>query len=554
MTKKNYSKFDKEELIRIIAKLESRKKYGLVWDEEKTREQFEEESRSGLPVLHEVKKNREIISKSQELPHVLIEGDNYHSLSVLNYTHENTIDMIYIDPPYNTGNKDFIYNDKYVDKDDGYRHSKWLSFMSKRLRLAKNLLKDTGAIFISIDDNEMSQLKLLLDDIFGSNNFVNTLIVQRRVKSLNTQFKITKSLNQAFEYVLVYRKSDKFFYDNPTKPSSDNRAMGYWNSFWNNADRPTMRYDIEGIKINKGQWKWSKERAMRALDNYKKYCAKHSNIPQKDYWLKNKDAYLKKHGVKLEFIMPTATTVKYWVTPSDTTILDTNLMMYYINDDTGRRKYNFDTTKNVDFIKKLIAIGSPKESIIFDFFAGSGTTGEAVLQLNKEEGCNRQFILCTDNENNICTDICLPRIKNAIKGASTLKTKKKVALGGSLKYFKTSFVKRSLNLDQTKINITSKCTEMLCLKEGIFNLIVNKKDYKIFRHNNRVMAIYYSFLNKSLVDLKERLHKLTGEKILYCFTLDPFGLDKNNFVGWDGVMLEPIPQKILDIYNQLNRY
>ena len=107
---------------------------------------------------------------------MLIEGDNYHSLAVLNFTHYESIDIIYIDPPYNTGNDDFIYNDKiksgYVKGDDPFRHSKWLSFMEKRLKLAKNLLKKEGAIFISIDDTEQSPLRMLCDEIFEEKNFI----------------------------------------------------------------------------------------------------------------------------------------------------------------------------------------------------------------------------------------------------------------------------------------------------------------------------------------------------------------------------------------------
>src|SRR3972149_10426210 len=171
---KDYSQFSKEELLKIVEKMESRKKYGLIWDEEKVKEQFEKDAENALPVLKEIS-SKEIIDKDTSKPvNILIEGDNYHALSVLNFTHQGKIDVIYIDPPYNTGQNDFKYNDDYVEKDDSYRHSKWLSFMSKRLRLAKNLLKDEGIIFISIDDNESAQLKLLCNEIFGEDNLLDT--------------------------------------------------------------------------------------------------------------------------------------------------------------------------------------------------------------------------------------------------------------------------------------------------------------------------------------------------------------------------------------------
>ena len=155
----------------LIELLRKQKKYGLVWEDKP--EDVEERLREELPVLIE-DTGKAIISEEADAPnHILIEGDNLEALTALAYTHEGQIDIIYIDPPYNTGNKDFVYNDQFVDKEDSYRHSKWLSFMAKRLRIAKQLLSDKGVIFISIDDNEQAQLKLLCDEIFGEKNFVS---------------------------------------------------------------------------------------------------------------------------------------------------------------------------------------------------------------------------------------------------------------------------------------------------------------------------------------------------------------------------------------------
>ena len=145
---------DNETKSQLLELLHERKRYGLVWEDKP--EAVEERLQHELPVLREVKE-RAILSDSPDAPnHILIEGDNLEALTALSYTHEGKIDVIYIDPPYNTGNKDFIYNDSFVDSEDGYRHSKWLSFMSKRLRIAKRLLSDKGVIFISIDDNEQA--------------------------------------------------------------------------------------------------------------------------------------------------------------------------------------------------------------------------------------------------------------------------------------------------------------------------------------------------------------------------------------------------------------
>lgn len=163
-----------EEKSELLGLLRKQKKYGLVWEDKP--EDVEERLRDELPVLVE-DTSKALISTETDAPnHILIEGDNLEALTTLAYTHEGKIDVIYIDPPYNTGNKDFVYNDKFVDKEDSYRHSKWLSFMSKRLRIAKQLLSDKGMIFISIDDNEQAQLKLLCNDLFGEKNFVVDLV------------------------------------------------------------------------------------------------------------------------------------------------------------------------------------------------------------------------------------------------------------------------------------------------------------------------------------------------------------------------------------------
>jgi len=173
-----YEDLSKEELIEIIKKQEQElknKKYGLVWDSEREPEQVVIECANHLPILERVEE-KEIRTDDSDY-NILIEGDNYYALSVLNYTHKGKIDVIYIDPPYNTGNKDFIYNDRYVDKNDNYRHSKWLNFMEKRLKLAKELLTEDGVLFCSIDDNEYPRLIMLLASIFGEDK-IKTVCVK----------------------------------------------------------------------------------------------------------------------------------------------------------------------------------------------------------------------------------------------------------------------------------------------------------------------------------------------------------------------------------------
>jgi len=197
-----------EKLKQEIKTLKNRKKYGLVWEEKP--EQVVLNCQDKLPILKEVK-NKAIITDKNKPVNILIEGDNYHSLSVLNYTHKEKIDFIYIDPPYNTGSKDFKYNDSYVDSEDSYRHSKWTSFINKRLKLARELLNINGTIFISIDDNEVCQLKLLCDEIFGEENLEAIISWRRRTNQPNDK---AKMIAKVAEFILVYSKNSKKLKEN----------------------------------------------------------------------------------------------------------------------------------------------------------------------------------------------------------------------------------------------------------------------------------------------------------------------------------------------------
>ena len=211
-----------EEKASLVELLRSQKKYGLVWEDKP--EEIETRLVDELPVLTEVPE-RAIVSESPDAPnHILIEGDNLEALTALAYTHEGKIDVIYIDPPYNTGNKDFVYNDSFVDREDGYRHSKWLSFMNKRLQIAKSLLSSEGVIFISIDDNEQAQLKLLCDEIFGGDKFVATIPWRKRTAKSD----VPHYLSQDYEWVLCYanegfaagiQKETRKYFETPDYPN-----------------------------------------------------------------------------------------------------------------------------------------------------------------------------------------------------------------------------------------------------------------------------------------------------------------------------------------------
>lgn len=265
----------------LIEMLRKQKKYGLVWEDKP--EDVEERLREELPMLIE-DTDKAIISTDTDAPnHILIEGDNLEALTALAYTHEGNIDVIYIDPPYNTGNKDFVYNDKFVDSEDSYRHSKWLSFMNKRLRIAKQLLSDKGVIFISIDDNEHAQLKLLCDEVFGLNNLCGNIIWRKKSGGGQTDaFFVTEH-----EYILVYRKTDQFIWQDETVAISEDTfkymdergrykitPLEKWGSSAHREDRPSMyfaikrRYEFSYKKIssrhshNGGRWIWKEDKRL----------------------------------------------------------------------------------------------------------------------------------------------------------------------------------------------------------------------------------------------------------------------------------------------------
>lgn len=587
---KDYSQFSKEELLKIVEKLESRKKYGLIWDEEKVKEQFEKDAANALPVLKEVK-GKEITDKNGEPVNILIEGDNYHALSVLNFTHQGKIDVIYIDPPYNTGNKTWKYDNNYIDKDDAYRHSKWLSFMNKRLHLAKNLLKEDGMIVVTIDDYEVFTLGILMDEIFGEQNRLGNVVVVNKKSGRTTD----KFFATSHEYYLFYAKNlglakvgnmavsegrveEYTFEDDISKfkyrdflrtggySTPEERPNSYYPIYFNEQKNIIS---IEKISNSVEIWPIDSKGAKRVWRRTRPTLIE--DIKKGDIIItKNNTGKL---TVKIkERIKEESKPKTVWDNPQyDAASHGTKLL-----EDIMNQPKTFDYPKSLYAVKDAIRIliNEKQSPVVLDFFAGSGTTGHAVLELNKEMDNGCQFILCTNNEINglekelkekglsdnemqeygICHRVTYPRLEKVMNGYKNSKGEKVHGLGGNLKYFKTKFVKDASNKDDFKIRITKECTEMLCLREGIFDEIKKTDNYRIFQQGDKTLAVYYTLDRKALSELKKELNKIDGDKIFYCFTLDPLGVDKNDFIGWNNVSLEPIPQKILDVYKQIYEY
>ncbi len=560
MAKKDYTNWDRKDLIKEIEQLRKRKKYGLVWEDKP--ENVVEQCKTELPVLEEVK-GKEIITDPDKPVNLLIEGDNYHALSVLNYTHKGKIDFIYIDPPYNTGNKSWKYNNDYVEKDDAFRHSKWISFIAKRLNLAKSLLKPDGIIVITIDDYEIGPTRLLMDEIYGEENRLGLITIVHNPRGRSDDLYFATS----HEYALAYGKNSgktTTYKIGLTEEQAENfpledeesryRLLPLKRTGSNSTpkERPNLYYPIyfnpENNEIsldkrdgfisitpidtdgNKRVWRWGKQAVLER---------KNTEIVIK----KGKDdsfTVLAKDRIK-EGRKPKTV----WMDPKyDASSHGTMLLQKIL----GKRK-TFDYPKSLYAVKDLLEIGlkEKKNAMILDFFAGSGTTGHATLELNKDDGGTRNFILCTNNESGISEDVCYPRIEKVIKGYSY--SKKDInGLGGNLKYFQTSFVPADPT-DKNKIALTKKATEMLCVKEDTFDEVKSTKQYKIFRNKKRYTGIVFD--HQAIDDFKKEIAKIDGKFSLYVFSLGDDTFDEEFEDMKKKVKLSPIPEAILRVYRRI---
>ena len=489
------------------------KKYGLVWEEHE--EAVDVQMRTHIPVFTE-DTSREIAALPDGDYNFLLEGDNLHSLYLLEKTHKGRIDVIYIDPPYNTGNKDFKYNDAFVDTQDGFRHSKWLSFMSKRLSAARNLLSDKGVIFISVDDNEQSQLKMLCDEIFGIDCIVANISWQWTYSIRND----SKGIPLEVEHILVYSKFQNW---QPNKlPRTEKMDASYKNPdgdrcSWMSgspiaSDAKThqgMVYAIQHPFTGKmlypnvtAHWRYSQEQMLEYMNGWCPYELKDLNDAEKraeicgvskdEVRADVKAIVLSKPYEESKKIAQKVYDIGPWprfyftsggkggirrkvYADSVDGRISTNYWMYDEVGHTDEAKkelktiFNgaipFDTPKPVRLIERILQIASNKNSVVLDFFAGSGTTAQAVLELNKQDGGSRRFILCTNNENNICEEVTYQRIKTVITGKRKDGSVYSEGIPANLKYYRTDFVER----DEEYLSeaLLEHIAEMIQLENGV---------------------------------------------------------------------------------------
>lgn len=346
-----------------------------------------------------------------------IEGDNLEVLKLLQETYLGRVKMIYIDPPYNTGN-DFIYEDNFAQgaadymgnsgqydeagnrmvtntERNGRFHTDWLNMIYPRLKLAKDLLAEEGFIAISIGEEEADNLKKTCDEIFGQLNFRNIIEVRRYDKNLNLQFvsEGLSTMNIGLEYIYVYSKTPFSKMTAVYKKPTDEREMtGYWKGFWNNADRPTMRYEVLGYTPTEGQWKWKKEVAQEAIQNYHEYEEKYSSaLTLEEYW--HRTGRIKRFLRRNPNGKGKNMGVEHWVSPADGILRNSNWSDLLISRSSGV-DVPFDSPKNTDVLIELIKLfGVASGDYILDFFSGSATTAHAVMQLNAEDSGGRKFIM-----------------------------------------------------------------------------------------------------------------------------------------------------------------
>lgn len=535
----------------LIGLLRSHKKYGLVWEEKA--EDVEERLREQLPVLNEVKE-RAIVSDNADAPnHILIEGDNLEALTALSYSHEGKIDVIYIDPPYNTGNKDFIYNDSYVDSEDSYRHSKWLSFMHKRLKIAKKLLSNKGVIFVSIDENEDANLKLLCDEIFLERNYLGSITWESTTQPINVG-SARFQLQQKTEFVLCYAKSkaDKEPFilkidqtSSPTYPHTGSlgkcRLEIIEKSDAGQYKRDTMKFPIKGQYPREGKrWQIGEDTA--------KWLVKNNRIEIINGIVK-KAIYPEDELDKIKYY-------PFWSHFSAENVGSALKAKEELNDIMGKAM-GFDTVKPTELLKEIFS-HFHKDAVILDFFAGSGSTLHSIMKLN-EDGGNRQCILVTNNENKICEEVTYVRNKRVINGYTTPKGEHIEGLKrNTLRYYQTELLPREHSPKNMR-ELMSKATDLLCIKEDLYTeqpmfgrYKTHPKALRYFADAQKQMLILYreEFIPEIVEEIKGM--DFGGKKLkVYLYSPGHYAFEDDFFEVQDKVELIALPSAIYKAYKEV---
>ena len=534
---------DDQELLLTLNEIEhelKRKKYGLVWEEHE--EKIDKELQTKIPVFKE-EKSLEIKEGSDLSTNFIIEGDNLHSLLLLEKTHKNKVDLIIIDPPYNRGLNDFIYDDNYIDNSDSFKHSKWISFMNKRLIQAKKLLKDSGAIFINIDDNEFAALKLLCDNIFGEENFITCFPWHNRTSvqndtdiSINHEYILAyakkrrttnrrlKASNQDIwykldDFVIQPKETDSSKYSNP-----DNDPRGLWKADPFDAPniRPNLTYEITNPITGKEYlppkgrcWRTEPEKFQKLLEDKRIVFGKNGQSrPQ----LK---VFYNEVKMKGEIRNSWFDSETY-----DTSTSGKKELLSILPD-----KKIFNTPKPVTLYKEILKMAiSPavENPVILDFFAGSGTLGQAVLEEYRGNGAS--FILCNSGENNICREITYERIKRVIQGYTNQKGYNVQGIPSNLKYYKLKYIDKTKKNDDSyyAANELTKYTSELAqlehgcsLKDEHIQILLTDEELDDFvKDEEKVANCKVIYLDNNALITNEQTEILEQNNIKICYIPD----------------------------------
>ncbi|MGE3106335.1 MAG: DNA methyltransferase [Lysobacterales bacterium] len=439
-----YDSLSREQLIRLLQRRDAERQLGLVWE----RDEIDADAAVNDDFVA-LELDAALSHGDAPYDNLIIEGDNYDALRYLRMTHAGKVRCIYIDPPYNTGNRDFVYNDRFVDKTHRFRHSLWLEFMYRRLTLARDLLADDGVIFVSIDDNEMFRLGMLMDRVFGSDKFVAQFI-WRKVDSPNDN---KVAVTPDHEYLICYAaRNDALRLVQMEAPdiveaygqrAEDGRRFRDRLLKKNGAnslrrDRPTMFFPIagpDGVEVfplheNGEEARWAKGRDAVA-----------AHITDGTLVWKQRE--------KLGGLVWEPYTREY--APSDPTRpwptiwsdLPTMRQAKAFLRDVFQTADLFNTPKPVELIERVLRVVGDKDSVVLDFFAGSGTTAHAVAKLNAEDGGQRKFILVSSTEatddqpdKNLCRDVCAERVRRVMAGYGNAKGEAVPGLGGNFAYLR----------------------------------------------------------------------------------------------------------------------
>jgi adenine-specific DNA-methyltransferase len=545
-----------EAIRRRLAELESSQGFGLVW--RSIPEAVESLLRDEVPVLIPEPALSVVGKIPSDQSHVLIEGDNLHALHVLQATHLGAVDVIYIDPPYNRG-KDLIYNDSMIDKADPFRHSKWLSFMAKRLELAWRLLSESGVMFISIDDNSQAQLKLLCDKLFGPDCFVANFVWVKKRKASN----LDKSVRSITEYVLCYAKSDSALI-HPSDIVEADKPYPFYNSGnkRKTLDFPKgMRFSSIENQTIKPQVFSAKKTHVRLMNRVEiKNGVAQGPFTLEGEWRYSQDALNEMIRSGEEIIFKGVDFKPYFINKSTDrfkmmkTLLSMETYDIGTNEDGNQQIFDlignnvFEYPKPLSLITNLLSAVSTKSPspVILDFFAGSGTTLHAVAQLNAADNGTRQCILVTNNENEICRDITIPRVKAVLTGKWADKSKHD-ALPGSMTFFTTGFVKRSKSPDRMRTEIAKHTVDLIAVKEGAGTSVSRTVEFAVLHGLNKTVAVAPSLDpdHPKLFANAEKKARDGDRKIVYLFTWSDQGVEAEFVAMWPGWEVEPLPAEML---------